>query len=1222
MDRRDGHTHAPHAPRQPTAGRAVAPAVAPPRPEHDRVALPAPGRAPSRLVVARLQRSAGNAAVGRMLAQRSVQRARGGGRSGRTGGGAGGQAAPAGGSPGLAAGAAAGPAVQRKESGGGGCPAPAVEPTPVEPASDPKFAKVAKDAKGAAKVLKKHPPAKAEAAAAGAAAEPPAADKEAQAKEAQADKMAGAKPKGFDKAGFMAAVRAAIAAKAPQNLDEADKFASSGKADGVKAEVMTKVKAGKEGSAKDIADKTAEAPDSSKAKDKPVVPLKEAPPAKPAPLEAAKAMPSKAPASQTDLRAPGCETDAKMAEADVTEDQLAKSNEPELVDAVKAKKEGEAHSAEAPAKAREAEAATLAGAKADAQGAGANALAGMVGTATKGKAGAGKGKEAAKAKDEAARAAVVAEIKKIFDGTKTDVDKILGDLDGAVAKAFEDGEKAAKDAFTADHKARMAKYKDDRYSGALGWARWTGDLFAGLPAAANNLFLESKKLYEQKMDKVISDVADLIGKELQRAKDRIEKGRSEVKAFVAKQPKDLAKVAQSAASEIGDKFSELESEVDSKQDSLVEDLAAKYVEARNAVDEEIKSLQAENKGLWDKAKDAIGGAIETVLKLKDMLLGVLARAAGAVKKIIKDPIGFLGNLVNAVKGGITNFATNILDHLKKGLQNFLFGALGDAGVEIPETFDLKGIIKLILSILGLTWTNIRAKIVKRIGEKAMAAIEQGVEIFQVLVKEGVGGLWKYLLDKLSDLKDTVMTAITDFVVTKVIKAGITWLISMLNPAAAFIKACKMIYDVVMFFVEKGSQIKEFVDSVLDSVESIADGGVGKVAGLIENTLAKMIPLLISFLASLLGLGGIAEKVKEILDKVRKPVSKAVDKVIDGALKLAGPIIRMAKKGIAWAKGKVDKAKGKIKDKLKGKDKISDASAAAAAKEVADSAKALAGKPGAGDQIRAKAVAAGGAHLGGQGTINVSGVPVLQRTKAIVKEEKLPQKGVEEEATPRQAEPKNADQAALILQLIQSEMPKLLSTFHATGAKGNRSKLDKLEQRFLTFMQGKSDRALSAKERRQGLAILTQARSVSRSGYYPDFRDYAWKELRKHKDLQALVKERGSGAKWSPGKDTALNIRCEVIKADGKKVTETRPIDFEHLHRVTDQPFRRHSDPAGGNANLSPMLADANRYYNEGLRNLLKAHMFTSDPIEAFIVQHQLYPGGSKVRIDLEFKAIG
>jgi hypothetical protein len=122
-----------------------------------------------------------------------------------------------------------------------------------------------------------------------------------------------------------------------------------------------------------------------------------------------------------------------------------------------------------------------------------------------------------------------------------------------------------------------------------------------------------------------------------------------------------------------------------------------------------------------------------------------------------------------------------------------------------------------------------------------------------------------------------------FVITKIITAGITWLISLLNPAAAFIKACKLIYDAVMWFVDNAARLKDFVDSILDSVESIAAGGVGAVAQHIENTLSKMIPMLISGLASLLGLGGIADKIKAILETVQRPVGRVVDKLVGTAV---------------------------------------------------------------------------------------------------------------------------------------------------------------------------------------------------------------------------------------------------------------------------------------------------------------------------------------------------
>ncbi len=221
--------------------------------------------------------------------------------------------------------------------------------------------------------------------------------------------------------------------------------------------------------------------------------------------------------------------------------------------------------------------------------------------------------------------------------------------------------------------------KDKRYSGFRGKLRWVKDKFKGLPEEGLNIFKESRKLYVSKMQGVISSIADTIGTELGKAKARIKQGRSEFKAEVDKLPEDLKKCGQEAAKDFEGKFEDLETKVNDKSDELVQTLAQKYTEALNKVDDEIKKLQDANKGLIAKAKDAIVGAIKTIMELKNLLMGILAKAASAIGKIIKDPIGFLGNLVKAVDAGLNLFTSNILDHLKKGLVAWLLGTATKEG---------------------------------------------------------------------------------------------------------------------------------------------------------------------------------------------------------------------------------------------------------------------------------------------------------------------------------------------------------------------------------------------------------------------------------------------------------------------------------------------------------------------------------------------------------------
>ena len=880
--------------------------------------------------------------------------------------------------PKPAGGATKAPAAKAPGAGGGGggalpmAPAPLskdkllqppVAPTGTQPGQDPAFAQVKGNVKGFAKAKKDHPPAASKAKEAQDAALPPTDDVAGQAKAAKVDTM-DAQPAGtFDKKAFIAAVKTAIEAKSPKTLKEADNYKESGKAGEVKGEVKGMVTDGKEGSAKDIEGATEAAPDESKAVPKEVTPLAQEDPGKVAAIPAAGAVPKPVPAEQVNLEAGKHEANQEMADANVSEEQLAKSNEPEFQGALADKKKAAEHADSAPGEYRQAEKETIAQGKEQAGAETTAGVAGMQGAkgAALAKLVAAKGKT--KSKDEAKRAEVTTKIQSIFAATEADVKKILDGIDPKVDKEFETGEAAAKAKFETYVAAKMSAYKKDRYGGWLGGLRWAKDKLLGMPDKVNEFYEAGRELYLKEMDGVISRVADIVGGDLTAAKQRIAKGRDEISAYVKTLSPDLQKVGNEAAQEIGEKFEQLESDVNDKQNEVVETLASKYVEARKGLDERIEALQAENKGLVDKAIGAIKAVINTIRELASMLKNALARAASVIGDIIGDPIGFLGNLISGIKGGIDKFFGNIGAHLKKGLMGWLFGQLANAGIELPETFDLKGIIKLLASIFGLTWANIKNRIIMQIGKKAMDAIEAGVDIFQKLASQGVAGLWEMLLEKLGNIKDMIMEQVEDFVLTKIITAGITWLISLLNPAAAFIKACKLIYDVVMFFVTNASRIAKFVNTVIDGVVDIAKGNVSAVVAKIEDALSQMVPILIGFIASVLGIGGIGEKIRSIIQKLQKPVMKAVDFVIKTGLKLAAPIIRGLKgigakakakiaSGKAYVKGKVDAgkayvkgkaaaAKQKVTDRLRGRDPKPAELATAAAE-----ADALMTRPGA------------------------------------------------------------------------------------------------------------------------------------------------------------------------------------------------------------------------------------------------------------------------------------
>jgi hypothetical protein len=282
-----------------------------------------------------------------------------------------------------------------------------------------------------------------------------------------------------------------------------------------------------------------------------------------------------------------------------------------------------------------------------------------------------------------------------------------------------------------------------------------------------------------------------------------------------------------------------------------------------------------------------------LVEAKNRLGQILGGAAGVIFSILKNPVGFLGNLVTGLKKGFQNFVGNIGQYLQSGLVQWLTGALG--GIQMPkDVFSIKGIFSLVTQVLGATWNQIRGRIVKAIpgGEKAMSALEQGTEIFQVAMKEGIGGLWEHVKDQFGDIKGQVMDQIKDMVVMQGIQQGIKFILSMLNPVSGLVRAAIGIYDVVKFFIERGKQVASLVEAVTGSIKAVAAGSVDQAAKMVESALGRSIPVLIGFLSSVAGLGNLASKVQGIFQKMKKPLDKAVEWLIQKAKDL---VLKLGKK---------------------------------------------------------------------------------------------------------------------------------------------------------------------------------------------------------------------------------------------------------------------------------------------------------------------------------------
>ncbi|NGZ08804.1 MAG: DUF4157 domain-containing protein [Nitrospira sp. LK70] len=287
------------------------------------------------------------------------------------------------------------------------------------------------------------------------------------------------------------------------------------------------------------------------------------------------------------------------------------------------------------------------------------------------------------------------------------------------------------------------------------------------------------------------------------------------------------------------------------------------------------------------AGEFISWGLNQVISLLEILFSVVApgvmpyirKAQAAFVTILKNPIGFVGNLVRAGKMGFQLFAANIVTHLKTALIKWLVGPLAEAGVYIPKSFSLIEIVKLVLSVLGLTWQNIRSKLVKIIPEPVLVGLEKTAGILVTLVKDGPAAAWEQIKAELSELKDQLIAQVTQMISIEVVKAAVIKLVSMLNPAGAVVQAIIAIYNTITFFIQKISQIAAVVASFIDSIAAIAAGQVAGAAKKVEQTMANTLTVIIAFLAKFAGLGNIPEKLVGIIKKIRQPIDKGLDKIV-------------------------------------------------------------------------------------------------------------------------------------------------------------------------------------------------------------------------------------------------------------------------------------------------------------------------------------------------------
>jgi hypothetical protein len=151
-----------------------------------------------------------------------------------------------------------------------------------------------------------------------------------------------------------------------------------------------------------------------------------------------------------------------------------------------------------------------------------------------------------------------------------------------------------------------------------------------------------------------------------------------------------------------------------------------------------------------------------------------------------------------------------------------------------------------------------------------------------------------------ELKAQALAFVQQQVMGVAARAVPVFLATLAVPGGAFVQVARGIYNGVMTFVEKGRQLAQVGSALLGSVSAIAAGQLAPAAQAVENTLVKVLPVALGFLAKWLGLDGISGAIQTGLQKVQAPVEKAVNKVLDTVVDKAKAIWGAVKTGAGKA----------------------------------------------------------------------------------------------------------------------------------------------------------------------------------------------------------------------------------------------------------------------------------------------------------------------------------
>ena len=312
--------------------------------------------------------------------------------------------------------------------------------------------------------------------------------------------------------------------------------------------------------------------------------------------------------------------------------------------------------------------------------------------------------------------------------------------------------------------------------------------------------------------------------------------------------------------------------------------------------------------LWGAMRTAFGIVVRALRIPIDLIRQLIDKASRAWSAVLAAPIRFIRSALQAILRGMGRFVSNFLSHLWFGVQGWLFNAVSERGITPPSSWtDFRAVFGFVLDVLGISLDHVLDLLATRIGRPAVARIRTIINVLtgvwewvSVAIREGPAGIWRMIVERLRDLGNMVLETAVRWVMTRIMAIVGARLAAMAASAglSAILEAVYAAYQAIQTAIEYARRIIQVLITVFDTVIQIAQGVIDPAAQGVETGLRMIMPVVIGFLANYAGLGGIGQRIREIIDGVRERVDQGILWLIDRALAAGRWILDRLRAGVA------------------------------------------------------------------------------------------------------------------------------------------------------------------------------------------------------------------------------------------------------------------------------------------------------------------------------------